>query len=133
MCRLYQPLCISLLQKNNSIFDILFTNILLHKSPLPPFPFRVFFLCVFGKPALPFFSLINLIKFYGREENGSNRAVFFFLFFFFRRRWQTWPLSAATNPTTAEGLLQQRPICRPFLDHVTEQKWSPGQPQKYST
>lgn len=33
MCRFDQPLCIFLLQTNNSIFDRLFTNNLLHMAP----------------------------------------------------------------------------------------------------
>ncbi|KAK5615399.1 hypothetical protein CRENBAI_001813 [Crenichthys baileyi] len=37
VCCLNKNLCISLVQKNNSIFDILFTNILLQQSPSTPF------------------------------------------------------------------------------------------------
>lgn len=68
MCRLYQPLCISLLQKNNSIFDRLFTNTLLHKN-CSPFSFEFFFssllhICLLSHK-------FNLIKLYSQALEAN--------------------------------------------------------------
>lgn len=97
MCRLYQPLCISLLQKNNSIFDRLFTNTLLHKSPLP-LSFETYFCFWVTSFAFFFMNLSNKTPQPSAwTEDSNNISVIL-------RRWETKPLSVKSqnhNLTTA--------------------------------
>lgn len=92
MSRLYRPLCISILQKNNSIFDRFFTNILPCKSPLPLLLWNLY---VFGKLCLLSQILPDSIKLYSQvhEENSNNISLVL-------RRRETRLLCQSHNLTT---------------------------------
>lgn len=75
-------LCVFLCSKRITVFLIYFSLISSYiRAPWTPFPFRVFFLCVFGKPALPFFlsHKFNQILRPWRERQQPSWG--FFLFF----------------------------------------------------